>query len=80
MRKAVMLRLDPDLLTAVRHCATMENWTLTNFIETAVRQRIAASAAGQTTSVVSLSFREPSVQTDPQSSDEHPYTSSDNAS
>ena len=35
------MRFDPDLLAKARLQATRENRTLTNFIETVVRQRVA---------------------------------------
>ena len=41
MRKAVNMRFDPDLLSLARLQAFRENRSLTNFIETAVRQRVA---------------------------------------
>jgi hypothetical protein len=41
MKRAVTFRLDPDLLMAARNCAKEENRTLTNFIETLLKQRIA---------------------------------------
>ena len=41
MKKALALRIEPDLLTAARECARRDNRTLTNFIETALRDRIA---------------------------------------
>ena len=47
MRKPITMRFDPDLLMQARHLAVRENRSLTNFIETAVRQRvIAASSEG----------------------------------
>jgi hypothetical protein len=42
MRKAVTLRLEPSVLAEARSCAEKENRTLTNFIETAVKWRVAA--------------------------------------
>lgn len=42
MRKAVTLRLEPEVLAEARNCARTENRTLTNFIETLVKQRISA--------------------------------------
>jgi hypothetical protein len=41
MRKTITMRLDPDLLAKARLQAARENRTLTNFIETVVRQRVA---------------------------------------
>lgn len=40
MKHAVTFRLDPDLLAAARHCATRENRTLTNFVETVIKQHL----------------------------------------
>lgn len=45
MRKAVTLRMDPALLAEVRKCAKLENRTMTNFIETAVKHRVAVVKA-----------------------------------
>ena len=41
MRKPITMRFDLDLLSQARLQAVRENRTLTNFIETAVRQRMA---------------------------------------
>ena len=46
MKRAVTFRLDPDLLTAARNCAKEENRTLTNFIETLLKQHIAKDRSG----------------------------------
>jgi hypothetical protein len=40
MKIPITVRIDPDLLHAVRDCAVKENRNLTNFIETALRDRI----------------------------------------
>ena len=40
MKKAVTVRVDPDLLHAARACAAREHRTLTNFIEMSLRGRI----------------------------------------
>ncbi|WP_193560490.1 hypothetical protein [Dankookia rubra] len=45
MRKPITMRFDPDLLVQARHLAARENRTLTNLIETAVRQRVIASSS-----------------------------------
>jgi hypothetical protein len=45
MRKAINMRFDPDLLVLARLQAARENRSLTNFVETAVRQRIADGLA-----------------------------------
>ena len=41
MRKPITMRFDPELLSQARLQAARENRTLTNFIETVVRQRMA---------------------------------------
>ena len=41
MRKSITMRFDPELLAKARLQAARENRTLTNFIETVVRQRVA---------------------------------------
>ena len=41
VRKSITMRFDPDLLAKARLQAARENRTLTNFIETVVRQRVA---------------------------------------
>lgn len=43
MKTAITVRLDPDLLSAVRASADRENRTLTNFIETALKEHIEGS-------------------------------------
>jgi len=43
MKVPITVRIDPDLLDAVRDRAVKENRNLTNFIETALRDRIGAS-------------------------------------
>ena len=40
MKKAVTVRVDPDLLDAARACAAQEHRSLTNFIEMSLRGRI----------------------------------------
>jgi len=45
MKIPITVRIDPDLLEAVRDCAVQENRNLTNFIETALRDRIGANIA-----------------------------------
>ena len=40
MKKALTVRVDPDLLIAARVCAAREHRTLTNFIEMSLRGRI----------------------------------------
>ena len=46
MKTAITVRLDPDLLAAARQQARQENRTLTNLIETVLRDRIAIPAQG----------------------------------
>jgi hypothetical protein len=41
VRKSITMRFDPDLLAKARFEAARENRSLTNFIETVVRQRVA---------------------------------------
>lgn len=45
MKKALTVRVDPDLLDAARACAAREHRTLTNFIEMSLRGRIGELAA-----------------------------------
>lgn len=40
LKKPLAIRIDPELLAAARDCATHENRTLTNFIETVLRRHI----------------------------------------
>ena len=47
MKTAITVRLDPGLLDAVRQQARQENRTLTNLIETVLRDRMAATVAAQ---------------------------------
>ena len=46
MKTSVTLRLDTELLAATRRCAVLENRTLTNFIETLLKQRMATPGGG----------------------------------
>ncbi len=41
MRKPITMRFDPDLLAKAKLKAAWENRTLTNFIETVIRERVA---------------------------------------
>lgn len=43
MKKAITVRLDPELLAEVRLIAERENRTVTNFIATALKDRIRVS-------------------------------------
>ena len=40
MKQIVTFRLDPDLLAKARHSARRENRTLTNFVETLLKQAV----------------------------------------
>lgn len=40
LKKPVTVRLNPDLLAEVRQSAARDNRSLTNYIETALRERI----------------------------------------
>jgi len=40
VKTPLAVRIAPDLLAAARECARRDNRTLTNFIETALRDRI----------------------------------------
>jgi len=44
LKTPVTVRLNPDLLAEVRQSAARDNRSLTNFIETALRERINGSA------------------------------------
>lgn len=46
MKTAITVRLDPDLLEAVRVGAERENRTLTNFIATALKERLRSEEDG----------------------------------
>ena len=43
MKQAITVRIDPQLLANARECAKQENRTLTNFLETALKERVEAS-------------------------------------
>jgi hypothetical protein len=53
------MRFDPDLLAQAKSQAARENRTLTNFIETIVRQRVAS--ASPATSALNTDAAEPSA-------------------
>jgi hypothetical protein len=40
MKQAITIRVDPKLLTRARECAQQENRSLTNYIETALKELI----------------------------------------
>jgi len=44
MKQPIALRMEADLLTEVRRCAAEENRTVTNFIETVLKARVAAGS------------------------------------
>jgi hypothetical protein len=46
-KTAVTVRLNPDLLAEVRQSAARDNRSLTNFIETALRERVDGVARGR---------------------------------
>jgi hypothetical protein len=43
MKQAITVRIDPELLASARLCAKQENRTLTNFLETALKERVGSS-------------------------------------
>jgi hypothetical protein len=45
MKKALTVRLNPDLLDAARSCAAREHRTLTNFIEVSLLERMGQSSS-----------------------------------
>jgi hypothetical protein len=47
LKTPVTVRLNPDLLAEVRQSAARDNRSLTNFIETALRERINGVARGR---------------------------------
>ena len=49
MKKALTVRVDPDLLDAARACAAREHRTLTNFVEMSLRGRIGEQSSGAPT-------------------------------
>lgn len=46
MKQVVTFRLDPGLLAKARHSAQRENRTLTNFVETLLKQAVDDPASG----------------------------------
>lgn len=57
-KTAVTVRLNPDLLAEVRQSAARDNRSLTNFIETALRERIDGVAHSQRASGSVLLFKD----------------------
>lgn len=47
MKQPITIRLDPDLLATARIRAKEENRTLTNFLETALKERFDASGVAR---------------------------------
>jgi len=47
MKQPITIRLDPELLATARMCAKEENRTLTNFLETALKERFDASGVAK---------------------------------
>ncbi|HMH29658.1 MAG TPA: YlcI/YnfO family protein [Steroidobacteraceae bacterium] len=54
----VTVRLNPDLLAEVRQSAARDNRSLTNFIETALRERINGFSLSQATSGSVRAFKD----------------------
>jgi hypothetical protein len=54
----VTVRLNPDLLAEVRQSAARDNRSLTNFIETALRERINGFSLSQATSGSARAFKD----------------------
>jgi hypothetical protein len=48
MKQAITIRIDPELLATARACAKQENRTLTNFLETALKERVDSSGRPRT--------------------------------
>jgi hypothetical protein len=48
MKQPITIRLDPELLANARICAKEENRTLTNFLETVLKERFKASGGART--------------------------------
>ncbi|MGZ3273045.1 MAG: hypothetical protein ACXU82_09290 [Caulobacteraceae bacterium] len=46
MKQVVTFRLDPGLLAKARHSARQENRTLTNFVETLLKQAVEGPVSG----------------------------------
>jgi hypothetical protein len=47
MKKAIAFRLDVELLELARASARADNRTLTNFVETALRQAVSGQSSGK---------------------------------
>jgi hypothetical protein len=58
LKTAVTVRLNPDLLAEVRRSAARDNRSLTNFIETALRERINDVSRGQRAAGSAREFEE----------------------
>jgi hypothetical protein len=58
LKKPVTVRLNPDLLAEVRQSAARDNRSLTNFIETALRERINGISPGRRSSESVLAFKD----------------------
>jgi hypothetical protein len=54
----VTVRLNPDLLAEVRQSAARDNRSLTNFIETALRERINGVSRGRGASGSARAFKD----------------------
>jgi hypothetical protein len=47
MKQAITVRIDPQLLADARALAKQENRTLTNFLETALKERVGSAGPSQ---------------------------------
>jgi hypothetical protein len=57
LKTPVTVRLNPDLLAEVRQSAARDNRSLTNFIETALRERINGASRSQRASGSGREFK-----------------------
>jgi hypothetical protein len=58
LKTPVTVRLNPDLLAEVRQSAARDNRSLTNFIETALRERVNGVARSRGPSESVLAFKD----------------------
>jgi hypothetical protein len=58
LKTPVTVRLNPDLLAEVRQSAARDNRSLTNFIETALRERINDSSRSRSSSQSARAFKD----------------------
>jgi hypothetical protein len=59
LRQVVTFRLDPGLLAKARHSAQRENRTLTNFVETLIKQAVEGPVSGSDQTTASDSGKPP---------------------